>query len=105
MVSFTWSITQLTVKPQEGPYTDMVIVANWQCNGVEGSYTANTIGAAQFTQPGTPFTPYDQLTQSQVLDWCWATGVDKATVEAGVAAKVALLKNPPAAILPLPWAN
>lgn len=102
---YTWTITQLTVKPQDGPYTDMVVVANWMCTGADGSYTANQIGACQFTQPGDPYTPYDQLTQQQVLGWCWANGVDQTAVQAKVDEVLAYLMNPPLVMPPLPWAN
>lgn len=103
--TFTWSITRLTVKTQYQQYTDMVIVANWACIGVDGDTTAGQIGTCEFTQPGDPYTPYDQLTEQQVLGWCWASGVDKTAVEATVSESVANFKNPTTATPPLPWSQ
>lgn len=105
MITYTWTITQMTVKPQDGAYTDMVIVANWMCTGTEGQYAANQIGACQFTQPGDPYTPYSQLTEQQVLGWCWAGGVDKTAIEAINAELIAYFKNPPVENPPLPWSQ
>lgn len=105
MTVFTWSIDQLTVKPQEDGYSDVVIVAVWRCTGVDGEVSANTIGACSFTQPGNPFVPYSQLTEQMVLDWCWANGVNKSAAEANVSEQIVYFKNPPTVVLPLPWAN
>jgi hypothetical protein len=42
------------------------------------------------------------VTKQEVLNWCWANGVDKSAVEANLAAQIALLKNPVSAV-GLPW--
>jgi hypothetical protein len=55
--------------------------------------------------PEGTFTPYDQLTQEQVLGWCWVGGVDRAAVEANVQLLVDAQVNPPVVQLPLPWAT
>jgi hypothetical protein len=52
---------------------------------------------------GGSFTPYDQLTQEQVLGWCWANGVDQTAVEAEVTAQLANQVNPLTTTPPLPW--
>ena len=49
------------------------------------------------------FTPYDQLTEAQVLGWCWDNGVDKASVEASVEQQIVAQANAPVVALPLPW--
>jgi hypothetical protein len=38
----------------------------------------------------------------EVLDWCWANGVDKDAVESSLAAQIAALKNPVSAA-GTPW--
>jgi hypothetical protein len=53
---------------------------------------------------GTSFVPYADLTQDQVLGWCWANGVDKAATEAAVAQNIENQINPPIVTPPLPWA-
>jgi hypothetical protein len=39
----------------------------------------------------------------EVLDWCWASGVDKAATEASLAQNIELQKNPVTAT-GTPWA-
>jgi hypothetical protein len=55
------------------------------------------------TPTGT-FTPYDQLTQEQVLGWIWDNGVDKDATEAAVQQQLDNQINPPVVTPPLPWA-
>lgn len=104
--TITWAISQLDCVPQEDGHTDVVVTAHWQCTGVDGEYSAQNYGTASFTYtPESPFTPYADLTQDQVLGWCWANGVDKDATEASVEAQVQALVNPPVVTPPLPWAQ
>lgn len=103
MTTITWNIVQMDTKPTEGSYTDVVITAHWNCSGVDGDYTGYAYGSCSFTAPGDSFTPYADLTQDQVLGWCWASGVDKDATEANVAAQIEAQINPPVVVLPLPW--
>lgn len=102
--TITWLIEWMQCKPTEGSLTDVVITAGWRCNGVQDAYSASNYGSASFPMPEGSFTPYDQLTQEQVLGWVWASGLNKADVEAGVQAQIDGLINPPVVQLPLPWA-
>jgi hypothetical protein len=100
-----WTISQLDCKPQEDGETDVVVTAHWQCTGVNGNYTSQVYGTAGFTYtPGNPFTPYDELTQEQVLEWCWANGVDKDAIEANVEEQIQAQIDPPIVTPTLPWA-
>jgi hypothetical protein len=80
--------------PQEAGNTDVVFTVHWTCAGVDGTYNASIYSTCSVPTPSGTFTPYSQLTQSQVLGWVWANGVDKTAVEANLAAQIALLKNP-----------
>jgi hypothetical protein len=46
--------------------------------------------------------PYNSVTQQDVLNWCWANGVDKAATEASLQSQIDLLKNPVQAA-GVPW--
>lgn len=102
--TITWVIEWMKAVPVEGPYQDVVITAGWRCNGVNGNFFGTSYGSATFPGPGNPFTPYDQLTEQQVLDWCWTDGgVDKAEIEEIVTKQIQNQINPPVVQLPLPW--
>jgi len=112
MITLSWIIERLLVKPTEGTLTDVVITADWRCNGTETigtgddakTYSGTCYGSASFFPPTENFTPYPDLTEAQVLGWCYANGVDQAAIEANVTAQIENQINPPIIAPPLPWA-
>ena len=104
MITINWIIERLLVKPTEGSLTDVVITADWRCNGTDGTYSGTCYGTCSFAPPAEAFTPYPDLTEAQVLGWCWSNGVDKTAIEANVSAQIADQINPPVIAPPLPWA-
>jgi hypothetical protein len=103
MTTLSWIIERLLVKPTEGSLTDVVITADWRCNGSQDSYSGTCYGSCSFAPPTDAFTPYDELTEQQVLDWCFAGGVNKSAIEANVNQQIANQINPPVIAPPLPW--
>lgn len=100
-----WKIDWLQCKPVDGNLQNVVVTAGWRCNGSLGEHSATAYGSVSFSAPGDPFTPFEDLTQAQVLGWCWANGVDETAIEANVAAQLDSLANPPIVNRPLPWAQ
>ena len=111
MITLSWIIERLLVKPTEGSFTDVVITADWRCNGIETigddvksrDCTGTCYGSCSFAPPSGSFTPYPDLTQSQVLGLCYANGVDKTAIEANVTQQINDQINPPVIAPPLPW--
>ena len=104
MTTLSWIIERLLVKPTEGSLTDVVITADWRCNGTQDQYSGTCYGSCSFQPPSGEFTPYEDLTEQQVLDWCYANGVDQAAIEANVTQQIENQINPPVVTPPLPWA-
>jgi hypothetical protein len=111
MITISWIIERLLVKPTEGTYSDVVITADWRCNGTETigtgddekTYSGTCYGSASFAPPTGSFTPYEDLTEEQVLGWCFSNGVDQSAIEANVSAQIQNQINPPVIAPPLPW--
>ena len=103
MITLSWIIERLLVKPTEGSETNVVITADWRCNGTQDQYSGTCYGSCSFQPPSDEFTPYPDLTQEQVLGWCYANGVDQAAIEANVTQQINDQINPPVVTLPLPW--
>ena len=103
MTTITWNISRLDCLPQAPEGADYVVVAHWQCNGVDGQYSGSVYSTASFPVVEGAFTPYANLTQDQVLGWIWAGGVDKDATEAAVEGQIENQKNPPIVYPPLPW--
>ena len=102
-MTILWIIERLLVKPTEGSLTDVVITADWRCNGTDETYSGTCYGSCSFAPPSGSFTPYEDLTQEQVLGWCYENGVDKTAIEANVTQQINDQINPPVVVLPLPW--
>ena len=103
MITLSWIIERLLVKPTEVTLTDVVITADWRCNGTDETYSGTCYGSCSFQPPSGSFTPYEDLTQDQVLQWCYENGVDKTAIEANVTLQIENQINPPVVALPLPW--
>ena len=104
MTTITWNISQLDCVPQAPEGADYVVTAHWQCMGVDGVYSGQVYSTTGFAVVEGAFTPYADLTQNQVLGWCWDNGVDKAATEAAVQQQIDNQINPPIVAPPLPWA-
>ena len=103
-----WTISTLERELSDGG----VIVAHWRATDSETvgegesavTYSATNYGTCGFTYDASSpdFTPYDDLTEEQVLGWCWNDGVDKDATEASLAANINDQKNPTTAD-GVPW--
>lgn len=103
MTTFTWTIRKMYAAPVVESYTDVVVVANWLCVASDNINSTQLFGNASFPKPEGSFTPYVDLTQEQVLEWCWANGVNKDETEALLFDKLNQQTSPPVVPLPLPW--
>lgn len=108
MSTIVWSITALNCYPQAEGQTDVVFVCHWTCSGTQEqdgkTYSGSVYSTCGVTYvAGTPYIPYAQLTQDDVLGWIWSSGVDKDATEAAVNLQIAQAINPPVVTPPLPW--
>ena len=98
--TFTWTIPTCEHVIADGG----INIVHWRCTAEETvgegddavTYSESSYGTCGFTYDASAsdFTPYDNLTESQVLGWCWANGVDQDAIEASLAAKIEADKNP-----------
>jgi hypothetical protein len=96
----TWTIAQLERTLDDGG----VVVAHWRATATDGDFSASSYGTCGFTPDpsASDYVPYDSITEEVALGWCWANGVDKDAIEASLAAKIELDKNPTQAS-GVPW--
>jgi len=92
----TWKIVQLDRKTADG----FVTTAHWTVTATDGDFSAHAYASCGFD--GELTTPYEDLTEEQVLGWVWANGVDKDATEESLAAQIELQKNPVTAT-GVPW--
>ncbi len=104
MITYNWVITTLNCVPNAPEGADYVVTAHWTCNGTDGTYNGSVYSTCSFPVVQEPtFTPYADLTQDQVLGWCWANGVDKDATQAAVEQQIQEQIAPTVQTPPLPW--
>lgn len=96
-ISYTWTITQCDSLTSDG----FITCAHWTASAVDGDYNASIYSTCSWAA-GTPTIPYNQVTQQEVLNWCWSSGVDKDATEAALAQNIQLQQNP-VTQTGLPW--
>lgn len=102
----TWGVVQMDCYPEKDNETDVVFTVHWNLTAIDGEYTGYSYGSVGVTfEAGSPFTPYADLTQDQVIGWVKeALGEEQvASLEAGVLTQIETQKNPPVVAPPLPW--
>jgi hypothetical protein len=88
-IAYNWTITQTDYEVSNG----FITTAHWTASAVDGDYTASIYATCSFAA-AEPAIPYADVTMQEVLDWCWASGVDKDATEAALAQNIELQKNP-----------
>jgi hypothetical protein len=105
---YEWKINQLECYPQHEGQTDVVFVVHWDRLASDGAgRDARVYGSQSVTlDPDAPFTPFANLTESQVIGWLEAAFGDeqlasqKTTLDKQIENQI----NPPILKPPLPWA-
>jgi len=95
-----WQISQMERTLADGG----VVVAHWRATATDGDFSASSYGTAGFTPDpsSSDWVAYDDITEDLALSWCFGSGVDKDAIEASLAAKIELDKNPTQAT-GVPW--
>ena len=97
-MAITWSIVQLDYAVSLDSETDVVNNSHWQCVDVDAAGNQGRVygSVAIPTDNITNFIPYTDITEAQALEWTkTALGAEEvASMEANVAAQLALLEDP-----------
>lgn len=105
-VTYINNVNSISCYPEHGGEKDVVFSVLWTMSGTDGTYNGSASAATDLTyKAGSDFTPYDQLTQDQVLGWVM-DAVDPeyyANMQAQIAKQIADQANPPVVTPPLPW--
>ena len=103
MSTITWTITAMDCYPQKEGNTNVVCTVHWTCAGTDGTCNASIYSTCPVPLPSDTFTPYANLTQSQVLGWIWVNGVDQVAIETEIEHQITSQNNPPIVKPALPW--
>ena len=102
--TFNWTIPQCERELADGGIT----TAHWRVNASQTvedvEFTASSYGTCGFTPDpeSGDYTPYAEVTEAEVLGWCWANGVDQESIEESLQANIDLQINP-VIVSGVPW--
>ena len=114
--TITWKVTNLDCYPKYDQETDVVFTVHWDCLGAVTVSTGSLSGSSYNSRvygttgvqyhSGSSFTPYEQLTEPQVLSWTFdSMGTEQKDIyEKAALASLYAQINPPVISPPLPWA-
>lgn len=102
MATTTWSITSMTILPQVDGYSNFAWQVICACSATDGTNTQTNKFGITFSpeKQGVPYTPYDQLTEAQVVDWSKQELGQNLVAQTETSLVNALTATP----APLPWA-
>jgi len=102
--TYTWLVESIDCYPTSEGQTDVAFTIHWRANATDGTHNATIYSTCGVTYvAGSPFTPFAQLTQQQVLEWIWASGVDQTATQTALDTMIANQINPPVVTPKLPW--
>jgi hypothetical protein len=88
-IAYNWTISTTNYEVSNG----FIQTAHWNCTAIDGDYTASVYSTCSWAD-GSPTVPYADVTEAEVLQWVWDSGVDKDATEAALAQNIELQKNP-----------
>lgn len=88
--TYSMKVTQMDCLPQAEGQTDVVVCVHWAYTGVNGDKSAGFGGTTNLTYSGGSFTPFDQLTEEQVVGWVLAawSPEEKQRIEGAIEAQM-----------------
>lgn len=104
MTRFEWTVVDMSVVPEIGDFRDVIFSVGVRCTGLNesGSSHFEIYCGIDLNSDGN-FTPYSQITEQQVLDWAWKSGVDKAHIESYVEKSLSNVSTESGSSFVLPW--
>ena len=106
--TITWKIEALDCRAAVGELQNVVSTIHWRANAQDD---ATGIIATIYSTAGVTFDPeaafvdFTSLTEQQVLDWLWNSGVDKDQTEQNLQSQLDALITPAIVTPSLPWAG
>ena len=105
-IQYIWGITKIKAYPAVEDKVNVICTVEWKLTATNGEHNKQIFGTISVpVEHLEPFTPYDDLTEEQVLGWVHGMmGPDQiAQLEAGLLVQLEEMINPPIVTIALPW--
>lgn len=81
MITFTWKVRKLKCLDNLDNQQDVVKTVYWMCTASENGIDFDVAGSSPIEYNNESFTPFNSLTEEQVLEWCWNSNMKKSVIE------------------------
>lgn len=85
MITFTWKVRKLNCFDSFSEKENVVKKVYWICTASENGVDFDITGYSPIEYNDESFTPFNALTEQQVLEWCWNSNMKKASIESAAA--------------------
>lgn len=108
MINVVWKVDSIEVKPTVDGFQNVIDRVFWSVyaeeDGIKGSTIKGNITLTFLPELVETFIPYENITESKVLEWVKTTmgPVLANSIETDSKKELDNIKNPPT-VLPLPW--
>lgn len=105
---YTWKVEQMESYVEKDGFQNVVFSVNWRVVATDGNHSATVYDRALINiDLISEFTPYEDLTNDQVIGWVKSGMGDEAVAEIEnlLNSKILSIKEPSTSILSLPWDN
>lgn len=107
-MNIEWRVLSMKCYPNLDGLRDVVYEVNWLCYATDGTFDGATQGFVILQyNPETPYIPFNQLTQNEVLIWVKAAMGKNPVLQAEQQALAFANEkaNPKTVLQNLPWSN
>ena len=105
-IQYTWSIKALDCYPESEGKSNVIFTAHWVLSGTDGTNSASTYGTQALTYDAkSAFTPYANLTESEIIGWVKNAMDNIDEVKAIIENQIANQIKPDVIKPLLPWAK
>jgi len=95
--TYDWTFTLFETAPSQDSLSDVVIVVHWRLTATDptGAYVVSSYGTATLQSPDpAEFTPFDQITKDQTIEWVSGV-IDAAAAKEYLDSQITALIDPP----------
>lgn len=96
-----WNIVSVDTETVAGR-ENAIIMARWICKASDAGKIGVHLGATSLGSPDANFIEFDDLTEADILRFCWDNGLNKSASEAKAEANLQTALNAPDSPT-LPW--
>ena len=104
-MNIKWQIEKLLIYPKQNNRENVVIKATWLCSVIKDGVQKVEAGTVELPAPLENFKEFSELTEEDILNWCYENGVNKNEIESNLISALEEEEELIPIVAKLPWEN